>query len=290
MDISVIIPCSKSHINFLYELFDALSKQDYHGEWEIILVVEDCIESKNIDNEIKNKYKLKYRIIYSNLKDPGANRNLALLNINNKYIAFTDSDCIPYSNWLSEIVKMLECHDGVQGIDYSYDDTTLGKFLEKKQIEFLKNSLEQGKCRFIDTRNFAVRTDVIKKVGTFDETLPASEDVDLGYRIYKSGFNVILNENMIVLHRWQKGTIWGFFKWGKWYGKGDYIFNKKWRKYDTPMHMKDAFGNINSSLLYLMKSLKYNDEINSVHLLFSVREIGVAWGKLEMLVKDSLSF
>lgn len=291
LGISVIIPCSKHHIKYLDDLFNGLSKQNYTGDWEVILTIENCMEGRDIVNKIKDKYKFnKLKVLFSDRIDPSANRNLALKQVNSKHIAFIDSDCVPYANWLSEIEKMLEIHDGVQGIDYSLDNTPLGKFFESKQIEFLRNSVEKGRCKYIDTKNFAISAEAMMKIGGFDETLPTSEDADLGYRLYTSNFDTILDEKLIVLHRWQKGTIWGFFKWGRWYGKGEYIFNKKWYKYGTKEHIKDARDNLNSCFFYLIKVFKPNNEMRSIHLLFSVREVGVACGKLRMLLVDLLSF
>jgi len=282
MDVSVIIPCVKNHIKYLDDLFGALSKQTFVGEWEVILVVEGDYNGELI-KKIK-QYPLNTRIYFSKARNPGVNRNIALKKAKGNIIAFIDSDCIPYENWLQNLIKPINDCDGTQGIDYSYDNTHLGKFLEKQQLNFLNNSVEKGRCKFIDTRNFAIMTEALKKVGYFDENLVSSEDKDLGYRLFKSNFNIILNKDAIVLHRWQKGSLVGFFKWGMWYGRGDYNFSQKWHNPSIISNLKSILKDVESALFWSIKALRSSDSEREVNFLFSSRQLGVACGKLRAML------
>ncbi|MBN2013937.1 MAG: glycosyltransferase [Candidatus Altiarchaeota archaeon] len=281
MNVSIIIPCSAEHAKYLDDLFNALSKQKFKDEFEVILVLEDG--NWGMDDKISN-YPLNVKLCSSQLRNPGANRNIAIKEANGNVIAFIDSDCVPTENWLENLIKPLGEYDGSQGIDYSYDDSYLGKFMEKQQLNFLYSSVVDGRCKFIDTRNCAIRLDVLNKVGGFDERLETSEDKDLGYRLYKSGFNVVLNKEAIVYHRWRKGSLLGFFKWGMWYGKGDYVFRQKWDKMSFHSGFRSALNDLKSSLFYLIKSLCSSGDEREVNLLFSFRQFGVAFGKLKAML------
>jgi len=279
MDVSIIIPCSANHRKYLRELFEGLLNQSYRGLREILLVMEEA-DGKDVE-EIREDSGA--RILFSNAKSPSINRNIALREATGGIVVFIDSDCIPKENWLENLLKPLDKFEGSQGIDYSYDDTYLGKFMEKQQLEYLRNSVDGGFCRFIDTRNCAVRMDALKKVGFFDEKLETSEDRDLGYRLFKAGCRVVLNKDAVVLHRWKKGSLWGFFKWGLWYGKGDYIFSRKWPDLGGG-GLGSVLRDIRSSFFYGVIAIRKAGDEREVNLLFAARQVGVACGKLRAML------
>lgn len=281
MDVSVIVPCSVDHVGYLDELFKSLSDQEFTGSFEVLLIIDD--EKSKGEVEKLRKYPIELRVFFSNAKNPGVNRNIGIREAKASRIAFIDSDCVPERTWLATLMKTLDSCDGVQGIDYSYDNSFLGKFLEEQQLNFLYTSVEGGRCRFIDTRNFAVKAEVLKKVGFFDESLETSEDKDLGFRLYQAGYNITLNKEMIVRHRWKKGSFLSFFRWGVWYGRGDYIFSRKWNKTSKKTEVKSALKDIRSSFFYFVKALRSPREKRDVYVLFSSRQLGVAYGKLRAL-------
>lgn len=283
MNVSIIIPCSVEHVKYLDDLFAALAKQTFKEKFEVILVLED--DNEKVKNKIK-EFPLEVKFCFSRLRNPGANRNIAIKETKGNIIAFIDSDCIPAENWLENLIKPLEEYDGTQGIDYSYDDSYLGKFLEKQQLNYLQSMVENGRCKFIDTRNCAVKFDALKQVGFFDERLETSEDKDLGLRLFNAGFRIVLNEDAVVYHRWKKGSLSGFFRWGLWYGRGDYIFSRKWHKTSKWAEFCGLLRDAKSSLFYLLKGVRSLGEEREVALLFSFRQLGVAAGKFKALFES----
>jgi len=281
----VIIPCGKGHIKYLDELFKALSEQTYSGKWEIILVVEECKEAKEVVNKIKYYNELDIKVKFSDIKNPAANRNIGIKEAKGEIIAFIDSDCIPYNNWLENLITPLKEYDGAQGIDFSYNQTVIGKVQEEEQLLCLKYNLVEG-CRykFIDTKNFAIKSDILKKVGLFDERLVTAEDRDLGYRLFKNNFYIIQNNSAVVLHRYDEGSILNFFRRGEWYGTGDFLFNEKWFKQSSSKKLKDILKSLKASKNYFIKIFRSPREKRMVYLLFSAREIGRTYGKIKTLL------
>ncbi|BAZ51234.1 putative glycosyl transferase [Nostoc sp. NIES-4103] len=114
-------------------------------------------------------------------------RNRGLSHCTGTFISFIDADDLWTSDKLESQLKALQAHPKA-GVAYSWTNyiDTEGKFLKSgthitvtgdvyKQL-VLRNFLENGS-------NPLVRSEALKEVGGFDETLPAAEDWDMWLRL-----------------------------------------------------------------------------------------------------------
>ncbi|MFT4283155.1 MAG: glycosyltransferase family A protein, partial [Candidatus Woesearchaeota archaeon] len=97
--VSVIIPVHNDSYR-LKKCLTALKYQDYRN-YEVLLI--DNNSKENIKKICKEYSFVKY--FKEEKKGSYSARNKGISNSNGEIIAFTDSDCIPNKDWLSEGVK-----------------------------------------------------------------------------------------------------------------------------------------------------------------------------------------
>lgn len=136
-----------------------------------------------------------------------AARNAGIRATTTEIIVFTDADCRPQPNWLYEMVQ-------------PFADSTVG--LVGGAVEALPGStlLEQYACRkktishrfghaynppFVAGANMAARRQAFKEVGLFRPYMPTSGDIDMSWRIMKSGsWRFHSAEQAVIQHRHRK--------------------------------------------------------------------------------------
>ena len=98
--VSVVIPCFNSASTIRMAL-DALRAQDTEVPFEIIVADSSKDETPQI---VKNEYPEVHLIHFDQQTYPGTARNMGIHHARGKYIAFTDSDCLPRRDWIQQIV------------------------------------------------------------------------------------------------------------------------------------------------------------------------------------------
>src|SRR3972149_10647300 len=98
--ISVIVPAYNAG-KTIGQALSAITNQSYPAELYEIIVVDDGSTDDTVE-EIK-KFPVKY--IWQKNSGPATARNRGVTYANGDTILFTDSDCMPDVNWISEMVK-----------------------------------------------------------------------------------------------------------------------------------------------------------------------------------------
>ena len=136
-----------------------------------------------------------------------------------EYIAFTDSDCIPETNWLENLVK--EFDEGIVGT--CGGTRNIGNNLWEKSIALALDSF-LGSANSVQDRVFKERRFVkdisgcncmyrradLIAIGGFNVDLAIDEDTELNKRLIKHG-KMIYTPEAIVLHNQQRGLV-GFVR------------------------------------------------------------------------------
>ena len=127
--ISVIVPV-KNREKAIGKCLDALLSQSLIP-FEIIIV-----DGHSTDNTIKEIKKYPVKLVYENYGTVGGARQVGLEHAQGEYIAYTDSDCIPQTTWLENLVKGLDNETiGVGG-----GAKTVGHGLWEKTIAIITNT------------------------------------------------------------------------------------------------------------------------------------------------------
>ncbi len=197
-------------------------------------ILDDSTDEKK-KTQIK-KLSERYNIIYIHRDNRRGYKagalNDALKNINTKYFAVFDADQHPLPDFLVEVLPILEDNDNIAIIQvpqmYVNNNTRVSKAANDIQSVFY-NFITMGKSlensMFSCGSNVVYSTDVIKKIGGFDE-INVTEDLATSIKLHEMGYKSIyysrplvsgeapetLNSYFIQQSRWSQGSMGVFFE------------------------------------------------------------------------------
>lgn len=192
--ISVVIP-TRNHAPMLAQAVDAILAQD----------VEDLIELIVCDNgstdetpEVMNRAVewATHALTYVRLRGagtPARSRNLGIELAAGRFVAFTDSDCVPARSWLREALKRFDRSDVgmVQGRTEP----------ARPSVPFFSHFIV---TRHLDgsfsTSNIVYRREALAG-HRFDPTASYWEDADLGWRVAADGWKSVFAPDAQVDHQ-----------------------------------------------------------------------------------------
>ena len=203
MDASVIIPCyncEKTIEHTLASIFEQTIKPK-----EVIIIDDGSTDNtKKVVLETSKKYKLNVKYFWQKNAGPAKARNEGAKKATAEIIVFTDSDCIPKVNWLSEMIKPFEKNNvsGVQGAYKSKQKELISRFGQieiEERYEKMKSSKE---IDWIGSYSAAFRRKEFLSLGGYDESFPiaSGEDPEFSFRLAKNGGKLIFNQNAVVYH------------------------------------------------------------------------------------------
>jgi GT2 family glycosyltransferase len=197
--VSIIIPTYKDWAR-LQLCLNALSRQRYPAEYiEIIVVNNDANEdgSQHIN--------LPSNAVLINEATPGsyAARNAALKIAKGEIIAFTDSDCLPSENWVSEAVKVFEENAEAQRVTGPvniFREINGGWLAWKFESVTAFNQQYNVKSGVSVTANLFIKRHVFSTVGQFNASLFSGGDVEWNKRATLAGVSLLYMPKVLVMH------------------------------------------------------------------------------------------
>jgi len=191
---SVIIPNLNSPV--IHLTLKALIAQEFESsEYEILVVGKD--EPNLIfQNEL---------VSFDHTDQPlwaGPARNRGVRQTRGTILAFTDGDCIPNPDWLSELSFCFDNSDvSVVGGGVEFDTKNYWTTSDNLSMFYdYHSSHSPGKRKLLPSLNLAIRREVFEVVGGFDETRIFSEDSDISIRLRKAGYDLFFQPEAIVKH------------------------------------------------------------------------------------------
>ena len=217
--VSIIMP-SYNTAGFIEQTIKSVLAQTYKN-WELI-IVDDC--STDNTDEVVERFLTDKRIKYlKNKHNSGAavSRNRALREANGKWIAFLDSDDIWYLFHIKESIDILQrtnrsvcCALWTENYYGETFDLCQSPNFKKIHRNKLKNELGisvddplwifppsiyeyilKTDFYFYHINTLVLEKGIIDDIGYFDESMKASEDMDLCYRIFKKYPPVTINKS-----------------------------------------------------------------------------------------------
>lgn len=199
--VSVVIPVYNDSER-LEICLRSLENQTYpKNQYEVIVV------DNGSDDRLEEFVYRFDQTIFAQENHPGsyAARNKGISVAKGDIIAFTDSDCIPRSDWIesgvSNILAVPNCGMLVGKIDIFFkkpDKPTAVEVYESIKSFQTRRYLENG--RHGVTANLFTFKSVIAKVGLFNAELKSGGDVEWGKRVFSSGYQQIYADNTCVAH------------------------------------------------------------------------------------------
>jgi GT2 family glycosyltransferase len=140
------------------------------------------------------------RLVIVPERGAGPTRNGGVASSTGVILAFTDCDCRPAPEWLSEGVRALERHDIVGGamqVLVEDEDRLTGAEAFERVFAF-RNKMYVERKRFTVTANLFCRRAVFDAVGGFGAGV--SEDVDWSHRALAAGYTLGYAPKALVGH------------------------------------------------------------------------------------------
>lgn len=174
--------------------------------------------------------------------NPSQCRNMAVKVTKSDVIAFTDADVEVPRNWLSQTVSTLLSRPEIGGVggpnhptrEQSSDvmkivdlilTTSLGSMRSAQSYDFKQKTIVKS----IPCCNATYSRQLFMDIGGFDEGLVGCDDTDLGYRITRSGREIVFDPAAKVLHRVKFQTLKQFARLMFKYGRGRGYASKRKR-------------------------------------------------------------
>jgi len=180
--ISVIIPVHNGE-RTLRLCLESVMNQGYKN-YEIIIVDNNSDDrTKNIIDEFRKKDVL-VKYVFEKKIGRGNARNSGIRLAKGEIIVMTDSDCVVPKDWIEELIKPI-IYDNESCTVGSEDDLFKNywtKRIQKENLAFIELNLAHGYLKHIDTKNFAIKTSLMKKF-MFDPGLISCEDFEFYLRI-----------------------------------------------------------------------------------------------------------
>ena len=152
------------------------------------------------------------RVVREPIPGRGRARNRGLRASKEDFVVYIDSDAFADRDWLKYLLSACANSNfaGVSGNVYAANPSRL--------IPRLIDIIMRDKSHYA-TLNIVYRRKVLTKLGGFDERLGNAEDVELAWRILRSGHNIGYEPRSIVYH-FHRGSLTEFLRqqydFGKW--------------------------------------------------------------------------
>jgi cellulose synthase/poly-beta-1,6-N-acetylglucosamine synthase-like glycosyltransferase len=224
--VSVIVPIYNGE-NDLPELIQCLRSQTYPVAQVEYLLVDNysCDRTSTIlQSEATIPGLSIVPLLETNIQSSYAARNTGIRAATGEIIVFTDVDCRPEPNWLSEIVPgFINPKLGIAvGEIIAFPGQTLWeKYADRQNTLSQKHTLAHPFYPYGQTANLAIRRQVFLEVGLFRPYLTTGGDADICWRIQQqTNWQLEFFPSAIVRHR-HRSTLPEFQSQWRRYGKSN---------------------------------------------------------------------
>lgn len=204
--------------NYLPTCLNSVLRSSYKN-YELILVDDGSTDKsiEIIEGFLKKDKRVK---LLRNTKNLGAaaSRNKAIRIVQGKYIVFLDNDTEVTRNWLHKIIEPLDKDSQIGGVQSLLLDFTnrdliqigggllipytgwLAPLYQWKKYKEMKDKIDSKKIIAVSA-SLAVRKEIVDLISGFDEREAIfTEDLDFCWRIWISGYKIILFPGSVVYH------------------------------------------------------------------------------------------
>lgn len=197
--VSVIVPTYRDWGRLVLCL-QALQQQDYPRQSFEILIVNNAPE---IEPPAAYQLPANARILTEAKPGSYAARNKAVGCAQGDLFAFTDSDCTPSHDWLSQAVAYFSRHKEMSRIAgrvkiAQNESNGYWANIYESVFAFPQPKYAAEGCAI--TANMIARKAVFDSVGLFDQSLMSGGDLEWGIRANAAGFPIAYVESVVVHH------------------------------------------------------------------------------------------
>lgn len=206
--VSVVIPTHNAR-STVRKTVEACLGQSYPGV-EIVVVDDGSTDDTfQVLRPLLREGNVRY--LRQENRGPSAARNRGWREAEGRFICFTDSDCVPRSDWVEKLIGALQREGKAAAAGGGYDilnPESLLALLVWREILW-RHKRMPSRPRALGSYNLCVRREVLEEIGGFDEEYrePSGEDTDLSYRIRQRGYHLLWVEEAKVAHRFPERLL-----------------------------------------------------------------------------------
>jgi len=209
MKVSVVIPAYNAQQTIAEAVEQSVAQAKGPMEVEVVVV-----DDGSVDDTAKIAESAGATVIKQENAGPAAARNRGWKSATGQVICFTDSDCVPTSGWLENLLDGFTDQQ-VGAVAGSYDIANSGSWLARwVQQEIRERHKRMGSfVRAFGSYNVAIPRYVLQATGGFDPSYrrASGEDNDLSYRIIKEGWRIAFRPQAKVSH-YHPDRLWTYLK------------------------------------------------------------------------------
>lgn len=198
MRVSVVIPAYNAENTIAQAVAQSLAQARGPLEVEVVVVDDGSLDDTAINAESAGA-----TVIKQENAGPAAARNRGWGIATGQVICFTDSDCVPLSGWMENLLDGFGDRQ-VGAVAGSYEIANTGSWLARwvHQEIMERHKRMSSVVRAFGSYNVAIPRYVLEATGGFDTSyLRASgEDNDLSYRIINKGWRIAFRPQAKVAH------------------------------------------------------------------------------------------
>ena len=199
--VSVIIPVFND-ADRLKLCLAALEKQTYPRELYEVIVIDN-----NSSENIAEATEQFQQVVLTTESQQGsyAARNQGIKIAQGELIAFTDSDCIPTTNWLETGVNhllSLSNYGAIAGkieLYYQHENNPNAAEIFDKIVNLQQQKYVE-EYHYGATANLFTFKKVFQKIGLFNSQLKSGGDADWGTRVFAYGYEIVYADDLKVMH------------------------------------------------------------------------------------------
>ena len=202
MRVSVIVPVKDGAVT-LPACVQAIRQQqglEFGKDYELIIV-----DDGSTDDTAEIARREGARVISQPNAGPASARNTGVRHARGEIVAFTDADCIPAPDWLTQILAPFENEQvvGVKGVYRTRERSLIPRFVQLEYESKYERMRHQEHIDFIDTYSAAYRRQVFLANHGFDEIFrrPSVEDQEFSFRLAGKGYWLVFQPAAAVYHR-----------------------------------------------------------------------------------------
>ncbi len=209
--VSIIIPtCDRK--DSLKGALDSIAGSNYpRDRYEVLVVDDGSVDGTDrLVRELQARLPMALRYFRQEKKGLSAAKNVGIRESKGEVLVFTDDDCLLEEEWLALIVQPFESPEiGVVGGPDRIPEasTPLATYIDYSVTSFIGTGgvREGGTMRLAKYYprgcNTAMLKSAVEKVGGFDETFKAGEDIELVYRVKRAGYSIAYAPEAFVWHK-----------------------------------------------------------------------------------------
>ena len=216
--VSIVIPTCNSE-KTLARCLDSVRNQTY-GNIEVI-IADECSDDRTVD--VARKYSS--RVYVTEAKERGAQKNLGIDKATGEYICFIDSDMQLAPAVIDESVQLITSKESIGGI--IIPERSVGTSFWVKVRDF-ERSFYAGTA--VESARF-FRSDLVERVGGFDEDIVFFEESVLPQKIENLGYSVTARITSEILHHEDDFSLWRHLLKRYYYGKTTRAYSDRFGMY-----------------------------------------------------------